>query len=364
MALLFRQATVEDAEVVHGIIQAAFAEYQGTVPVLPGALSDTLEEIRRIVAEGRTVLVFSGSINHAEFEGSFADSLEAGFSTAVGTVRYEVRPDYLYIGRLAVVPDYRRLGVGAAMMRHIEQLAPPLGRTRLRLGTRESMPGNLAFYERLGYRIVEREQHPRGPDVNVWFEKELEGVDTPGTLTREVEVEVAPLVGKVLEEVRYWCFDSDVADLRFMAKDLDIPFAYIGGEVELCFSNAAQLFINWRSNRGWGGAYSLSAMPQPHFSPGRLEPFNANSTGTWKPLVGSPLSAVDILGWDSVPYVLKLVFLCGVAYVGSGMQHGFGDGDDTLICSKAAWEAIDSEEPQVLAHMGKVAHTKEGRLFH
>jgi ribosomal protein S18 acetylase RimI-like enzyme len=92
---------------------------------------------------------------------------------AVGTVRYEVKPDLLYVGRLAVLPAYRGRGVGAALMSYIERLAPSLGRTRIQLATRESIPGNIAFYERIGYHITEKVQHPRGPDIVVWFEKEV-----------------------------------------------------------------------------------------------------------------------------------------------------------------------------------------------
>lgn len=149
-----RYAATEDAPLLHGIIQAAFAEYRGAIAVPPGALSETLEEVERAITEGKVLLAYDGA-------------------QAVGTVRYEVRPDCLYVGRLAVLPSHRGRRVGATLMAYVESLAPGLGRTRLYLGTRLSMPGNIAFYERLGYRIVHTEPHPRGDDTNVWFEKEL-----------------------------------------------------------------------------------------------------------------------------------------------------------------------------------------------
>jgi ribosomal protein S18 acetylase RimI-like enzyme len=152
--LQIRYATEEDAGAVFALIQEAFAEYTGTIPVPPGALGDTLEETRRALGDGQTLLALDGG-------------------KVAGTARYELRDGYLYVGRVAVHPAFRRRGVGVELMRYIEKIAPGLGRTRLRLGTRQSMPGNIAFYEGLGYRIVEREQHPRGPDINVWFEKEL-----------------------------------------------------------------------------------------------------------------------------------------------------------------------------------------------
>lgn len=154
MSYDIRYATPEDAPLLHSIIQAAFAEYRGTIPVPPGALGETLEEVEKAIAKGTALLAYDGDV-------------------AVGTARYEVRPDCLYVGRLAVLPSHRGRGVGAELMLFVEGLAPGFERDRIYLGTRTSMPSNIAFYERLGYRIVKSEPHPRGPDVNVWFEKEL-----------------------------------------------------------------------------------------------------------------------------------------------------------------------------------------------
>jgi ribosomal protein S18 acetylase RimI-like enzyme len=164
MPFLTRHATEEDAEVVHDIIQAAFAEYRGTIPVPPGALSETVEEVRARVAEGRTLILYHGAEHDNPEE-------------AAGTAAYEPREGYLYVGRVAVLPQWRHRGVGRKLMGTVEEMAPIFGLSRLRLGTRESMRSNVAFYERLGYRIVERQPHSRGPDVILWFEKELERVD-------------------------------------------------------------------------------------------------------------------------------------------------------------------------------------------
>jgi predicted N-acetyltransferase YhbS len=153
--ITIRPATPADAPIIHAIIQAAFAEYIGTIPVPPGALAETLPEVEAAVAAGCVFVAWDGA-------------------QAVGTARYDVEPDCLYVGRVAVLPGHRGRRVGAALMVHLEELAPSLGRTVLRLGTRQSMPGNLAFYSRLGYRITATEPHSRGPDVVVWFEKAVE----------------------------------------------------------------------------------------------------------------------------------------------------------------------------------------------
>ncbi|MEO8288216.1 MAG: GNAT family N-acetyltransferase [Chloroflexota bacterium] len=150
-----RQAQTGDAEVLHGIVQAAFGEYRGVLAVPPSALGETLEEVREAVLGGQVLVAWDGD-------------------RAVGTVRYEVQPEHLYVGRLAVLPEYRGHSIGAALMGYLEELAPRLGLRRMRLGTRASMEKNIVFYERLGYTIVKQEPHTSGPDVWVWFEKELD----------------------------------------------------------------------------------------------------------------------------------------------------------------------------------------------
>jgi GNAT superfamily N-acetyltransferase len=154
MAYEIREARPEEAGLVHGIIQAAFAEYEGKLPVPPGALNETLEEAGQSVEQGSVVLAWEGD-------------------AAVGTARYELRPDCLYVGRVAVLPSHQKRGVGVALMDYMEKLALSLDRATVKLGTRRSMPGNITFYERLAYRVTGTEPHKKGPDTIVWFEKEL-----------------------------------------------------------------------------------------------------------------------------------------------------------------------------------------------
>ena len=135
-------------------MRAAFAEYEAVLRPPSGALSETVADVERAMAEGGAVLAWSGD-------------------EAVGSARFGVRPDHVYVDRVAVLPTHRRRGIASAMMRFIEDLAQGLGRSELRLGVRGSLPGNVALYERLGYAVLSVEPHPRGPDHVLTLGKRL-----------------------------------------------------------------------------------------------------------------------------------------------------------------------------------------------
>jgi ribosomal protein S18 acetylase RimI-like enzyme len=83
---------------------------------------------------------------------------------AVGSARFVPEDDFLYVGRVAVLPAHRRRGIASAMMRFLEDVAIELGRPEVRVGVRESLPGNVRLYEALGFRTLAVDPHPRGPD--------------------------------------------------------------------------------------------------------------------------------------------------------------------------------------------------------
>jgi ribosomal protein S18 acetylase RimI-like enzyme len=131
--------------VVHGIMRAAFVEYQGVLPVDSGAHTETVDDVRRVMEQGGAVLAFDGD-------------------QAVGSARFTNEDQGLYVARVSVLPSHRRRGIASAMMRYIEQLA---GGGRVRIGVRDSLPSNIGLYQSLGYELVSIDAHPRGND-KVW----------------------------------------------------------------------------------------------------------------------------------------------------------------------------------------------------
>lgn len=140
-----RLAAAEEAAHVHSLMLRAFAEYLGTLAVASSAHHETVDDVRAAMNEGGAVIAFS--------DGS-----------AAGSARFRIESNALYVGRVAVLPAYRRRGVATAMMRFLEDRARALGLGAVRIIARESLPGNVQFYRALGFEVTAIKPHPRGPD--------------------------------------------------------------------------------------------------------------------------------------------------------------------------------------------------------
>ncbi|HZS94640.1 MAG TPA: GNAT family N-acetyltransferase, partial [Chloroflexota bacterium] len=120
MTIVVRRAALEEAALVHQIMVEAFAEYAETLPAPSGALRETPADVEKIMARGGAVLAWDGS-------------------QPVGSARFEPGDGFLYVGRVAVLPAYRRRGIGREMMRFIEIDAARAGFRRIELGVRMSL---------------------------------------------------------------------------------------------------------------------------------------------------------------------------------------------------------------------------------
>ena len=80
--------------------------------------------------------------------------------------------DALYIGRLAVHPDWRRRGIANALMDAIKSEARRIGMKRLTLGCRIALPSNLALFRSHGFVVV-RETCHEGFTVPTSYDMEL-----------------------------------------------------------------------------------------------------------------------------------------------------------------------------------------------
>jgi ribosomal protein S18 acetylase RimI-like enzyme len=143
---------LDEAPIVHGIMLQAFAEYAGALPVESSALVESVGDVETAMHQGGAILAFVDA------------------EDAVGSARFKLEPDGLYVGRVAVLPTHRRLGIGSAMMRFLEHVAMVHARDTITIQVRDSLPSNVGLYRSLGYRVTRIDPHPRGPD-RVWTMK-------------------------------------------------------------------------------------------------------------------------------------------------------------------------------------------------
>ncbi|WP_224368205.1 GNAT family N-acetyltransferase [Hyalangium versicolor] len=157
VSLLIRDARLDDAAAVRAVQQAAFLPLVPQLPSRPTALSEDEAFLRP----------FLESIPQRVVVAQVGEKL-------VGAGRVEGAPPTGALKRIAVHPDWQSHGVGRQVVIALEARARELGFLRLRAGTRRRLPGNRAFYERLGYRVVAIEPYPPGiDDETVWLEKLL-----------------------------------------------------------------------------------------------------------------------------------------------------------------------------------------------
>jgi ribosomal protein S18 acetylase RimI-like enzyme len=78
----------------------------------------------------------------------------------VGGVFCASQPDSLYVGRLAVRGDVRRLGVASRLLEAAKDEARRLGKGKVTLSTRISLKSNIALFSKHGFAVVAETCHP------------------------------------------------------------------------------------------------------------------------------------------------------------------------------------------------------------
>ena len=81
-------------------------------------------------------------------------------SRLIGSVFCALDGDALYIGRLAVAPEWRRRGLANRLMEAAKAEARRIGAKRMTLGCRIALAGNLALFRSHGFVVVAETCHP------------------------------------------------------------------------------------------------------------------------------------------------------------------------------------------------------------
>ena len=136
--MIITEADIADAETILDLQRTAYqseARLYNDFNLPP--LTQTLAELRAS---------FTGHV--------FLKAIIAG--RIVGTVRAREEKKTCHIGRLIVLPEYQRQGIGAALLAGIEKLFPQV--ERFELFTGEKSVGTIRLYKRLGYQETNRQR--------------------------------------------------------------------------------------------------------------------------------------------------------------------------------------------------------------
>jgi predicted N-acetyltransferase YhbS len=132
--VLIRAALNEDIDAVREVIRAAYANWAKALAVLPDVSGGVAED----VAGGRVWV--------AVVEGEIVGCLIGG----------EVSGRW-HLANVAVAPEHGGKGVGRDLMTFAVIEARRVGATGMALATHRAMPGNVALYGKLGWRVVAEE---------------------------------------------------------------------------------------------------------------------------------------------------------------------------------------------------------------
>jgi ribosomal protein S18 acetylase RimI-like enzyme len=140
--VVVRAAAVSDAAAVAATIAAAFEQYRGKLQPESGAFRETAKGIGQELRRGAGAII-------AERNGRI-----------VGCVMTKTQEGDMYFGRLAVLPDARRLGVARVLIEAVEAEARRRGLPGVRLGVRVVLTDNQRLFTSLGYVETSRDAHP------------------------------------------------------------------------------------------------------------------------------------------------------------------------------------------------------------
>ena len=160
--VVVRPASESEIQSLVSVVHAAVEQYRDTLDPPSGAHGETEETIGQKMLKGGAVVA------------TYEDRI-------VGCAFWEAEESWLYVGRLAVLPEYRRTGVGSRLLQWIEDLAIRHGHGRVQLGVRLALPGLKDYYARKGYGVIRYGSHAgHSEPTYVRMEKSVRPPRPPG----------------------------------------------------------------------------------------------------------------------------------------------------------------------------------------
>jgi ribosomal protein S18 acetylase RimI-like enzyme len=155
MNFYLRDATNDDIPEIANVIALAFEEHRGILEPPSSSLNKSPESVKQELQTAKAIVAIKDK-------------------KMIGCVFHAVKEDYVYLAHLAVLPNYRGLGIAKAFMLEVEEKARVEQQTTIRLNVRLALERTRAFYERLGYSFHSYGTHPGFTEAtHVMLEKHL-----------------------------------------------------------------------------------------------------------------------------------------------------------------------------------------------
>lgn len=157
-SLTIRFAKPEETKDIYDMIKESFLDYKkytNNTGIAP-ALKDTIEDVQKVVAAKKVLLLLDDD-------------------DPVGSLRCDINGEYAYIGRVCILPKYRKRGYGTLLMRKVEDYCLKAGVKYLALHTTAHNVPLIRFYMNVGY-IVHSTTTDRGY-IRVLLIKPFNGID-------------------------------------------------------------------------------------------------------------------------------------------------------------------------------------------
>jgi ribosomal protein S18 acetylase RimI-like enzyme len=127
-----RPATHTDIPEIAKVIAAAFEEHRDKLDPPSSSLDKSVESVSQELQTAKAIVAIVEN-------------------KIVGCAFYSAKEDFVYLAHLAVLPDYRNLGIAKALMQAVEEKTRELKLSKIRLSVRLVLEKTRAFYEKLGY---------------------------------------------------------------------------------------------------------------------------------------------------------------------------------------------------------------------
>ncbi len=157
--ITLRRANFNDVTDIHAMVQQVYAEYRALLPH-----SSVWHETPEVI----TAEMQLGPVLLALVDGKLVGSVRCHVEHEEG------QGDFMYIHRLAVLPNYRRQGLGRTLMQAVEDMTREANLHEVRLEMRAGQPENYHFYLKLGYEPGAVSGYlPDGSPRSYWMSKDL-----------------------------------------------------------------------------------------------------------------------------------------------------------------------------------------------